>query len=135
MTIKISKIANEAARVIVRHVEKATGNELQFADCQAIMIHVQLALNSLRKPAPLPKEVTLCDGDNHITLLREKLEVGWGGSVVSSLPREPGEDLYNSALDGMESLLLAQHVAGMDLSTKVAQEAFVTANQSLADNL
>lgn len=42
---------------------------------------------------------------------------------------------YNNAIDGLESLLLALHCAGVDIGTSQYKEAIETAVEAIANNL
>lgn len=44
--MKTSHAANDCARAIVEHLEKATGKEIHFTDCLKIIGYVQLAIDS-----------------------------------------------------------------------------------------
>lgn len=130
MKIKLSRTANSAARAIVRHVEKATGKELHFADCQAIMIHVQMAMNE--KPTPPDVIKLTCSDCEGVTLTRAAKD---SAALTSTIGRSeaPADEAYRNAVDGVESLLLAQHVAGVDLSTRASRKAYRTAMENLAN--
>ena len=54
-----------------------------------------------------------------------------GGAVISSNMKEleaPGNDLFNSAVDGLESIILAHFCAGVDITSKNYKEGIKTAD-------
>jgi hypothetical protein len=56
-------------------------------------------------------------------------------SITSTVtrPDAPDDEGYANAVDGVESLLLAQHAAGMDLSTRASRNAYKTAMEAVAN--
>jgi hypothetical protein len=60
-----------------------------------------------------------------------------GGSIKSNLKDYEDEDAddYNSAIDGIESLILAHACAGVDVTAKAYVEGLETALDALGNNL
>jgi hypothetical protein len=70
-------------------------------------------------------------------------QVGYPGSgtVISNLhtdeltePTEEGDDEYNSVIDGIESLILAHAVEGIDISAPAYVKGIQTAVDAAANN-
>lgn len=59
-----------------------------------------------------------------------------GGSIVSNLHEDDdaGADLYNAAIDGIESMVLAHACAGIDVSTPAYMEGIETAVMAVSNN-
>jgi hypothetical protein len=55
------------------------------------------------------------------------------GSLISTIDTGDNE-LYQAAIDGMESLLLALYSAGIDCSTTAVREAVETAFEAIGNN-
>jgi hypothetical protein len=66
-----------------------------------------------------------------------------GGNLVNGIPREeadPEDDEgdpaeYNAAMDGIESMILAHAIAGIDVASPAYVEGIETAVQACANNL
>lgn len=63
---------------------------------------------------------------------------GEGGASVRTVgvredPDDPENELFNAAVDGLESLLLALYAEGVDVTSKEAVEAINTALCELGD--
>jgi hypothetical protein len=66
------------------------------------------------------------------------LEGDIGGASITSDLKEPegqGSNLYNSAVDGIESLILAHFYAGIDVMSPVYIEGIETACQAMGNNI
>jgi len=57
------------------------------------------------------------------------------GTTISSNLKESGEDEYNHAVDGVESLLLSLHSKGVDISTPEVKEAIQETLEHLSNNI
>ena len=58
------------------------------------------------------------------------------GTITSDLHTKQSEDeLYNSSMDGIESLILACACSGIDIETPAFLEAIETAVESCANNI
>lgn len=57
-----------------------------------------------------------------------------GGSISSSM-HELGEDEFNNAMDGIESMILAHAIAGLDIRNPRYLEGIEVAVQSCANNI
>lgn len=57
-----------------------------------------------------------------------------GGVLDSDLERDVEDPTYNAALNGIESLILAQACAGIDVTTQQYSEALTTALDALDNN-
>ena len=55
-----------------------------------------------------------------------------GGSIVSNLHED--DNLYNAAIDGIESMILAHACAGVDISTPAYMEGIETAVEAVSNN-
>ena len=60
-----------------------------------------------------------------------------GASITSSLHEEdvPENALYNAAVDGIESMVLAHFCAGVDVTDPAYLEGIETACQAIANNM
>lgn len=86
------------------------------------------------------QEIEFMINDDHMIVFRVD-EEGNGDLVYSTLkedfsPNTDDEDptLFNTAMDGMESLLLAMVCEGIDINTKRMRTAVMTAYDSCAIN-
>lgn len=77
------------------------------------------------------KEIHLLFGKQSIDITLN----GSGGGTVSTTFGEDGETEYNAAIDGIESLLLALAIAGVDIETAQFREAIETAIEACANNI
>lgn len=62
---------------------------------------------------------------------------GEGGSIASDLKvdtNEEGDDLYNAAMDGLTSMILAHAIAGIDISTPAYIEGIESVVNACANN-
>lgn len=58
------------------------------------------------------------------------------GSISSNLKsNQPGDSLFNAAVDGLETLVLAQACAGIDVSTPAFTQSLESAIESIANNI
>lgn len=75
------------------------------------------------------------DLDHHKVAVR--LNGNGGGSIESDLKDYENEDAddYNSAIDGVESLLLAHAMAGVDIQSQAYIEGLKSAVEAIANNL
>lgn len=62
-------------------------------------------------------------------------EIVLDGKSISTDLKEPDEDTFNAAVDGLESFLLALHCAGVDVDTPQVKEALEVSIEALANNL
>ena len=69
-----------------------------------------------------------------ISLERENGQKPSTGSISSDL-KEPDDDLYNAAIDGLESLILAHACAGIDVRSPAYVEGVETAVDAVANNI
>ncbi len=61
---------------------------------------------------------------------------GEGGAISSSLHGDdPVDTLYRAALDGMESMILAHAIAGVDVESPAYVEGIETAVEAAANNI
>lgn len=58
-----------------------------------------------------------------------------GTGVIKSSLAEDGESAWNDAVDGLESLILAQACAGIDISTPTYLKAVETALEAISNNV
>ena len=60
-----------------------------------------------------------------------------GAAIVSDMkePQNSEDNLFNSAVDGLESLILAHFCAGIDVSSPAYLEGIETACQALGNNI
>ena len=65
-----------------------------------------------------------------ITLSRD----GNGGSIISDLHIDPNDIAYESAIDGLESLILAHACSGINTKTSAYLEGIETAVEAIAHN-
>lgn len=62
---------------------------------------------------------------------------GEHGSICSDLKvdtNEEGDDLYNAAMDGLESMILAHAIAGIDIQSPAYIKGIETAVNACANN-
>jgi hypothetical protein len=78
--------------------------------------------------------------DNGYVVFEDEYVGSWsitvGGNAIQSWNLR-GEDFdveYNAAIDGLESLILAMHCAGMDIANNKMAEAIQTAVDAIANN-
>jgi len=57
------------------------------------------------------------------------------GTFITSNLHEEGEDDYNTAMDAIESMILAHAVAGVDVKSPAYLEGIETAVEACANNL
>ena len=81
-----------------------------------------------------PKDIRLEVGAHEIII---HLTGNGGGSIRSDLKdyEEGDAEEYNSAIDGVESLLLAHAVAGVDIQSQAYLEGLRSAVEAIANNL
>jgi hypothetical protein len=69
--------------------------------------------------------------------------VGESGELCSDLSREidngidghaPADDMYNGGLDGIESMILAHAIAGVDIESPAYLEGIETAVEAVSNN-
>lgn len=77
-------------------------------------------------------KITLSSG-NTIDI---ELPANGGGYIYSDLVRgnDFAEAVYNAAIDGLESLILAHAVAGLDVESESYREGIETAVESINNN-
>jgi len=64
------------------------------------------------------------------------IDVDGSGTITSDLRTTQSEDeLYNSAMDGIESLILACACSGIDIETPAFLEAIETAVEGCSNNI
>lgn len=85
-------------------------------------------------------EVTLTDLELHALTPNRY----GGGSITSCLHEEPDSETfedenavfdYNNAMNGIESMILAHAIAGIDVTTPAYKEGIETAVQGCANNI
>lgn len=60
-----------------------------------------------------------------------------GGTITSDLgveAKDPADEKYNAAMDGIESMVLGHAIAGIDIESPAYIEGIETAVQSCANN-
>jgi len=84
------------------------------------------------------------DGNTMITLPVFNILIiinkdGKGGSIHSAMLKTENEDeedeLYNAAMDGIEAMILAHTIAGVDVENSAYLEGIETAVEGCANNL
>ena len=74
-------------------------------------------------------------GGMEIHLQRENTDEKSGGGSITSQLKEPGNDFYNAAIDGMESLILAHACAGIDVRSPAYIKGIETAIDAVANSI
>lgn len=62
---------------------------------------------------------------------------GGGGAIASDMKENeetPEDEMFNAAIDGIESMILAHAIAGVDVESPAYLEGIETAVQACADN-
>ena len=62
-------------------------------------------------------------------------DFGGNGEIVSDLREDDGDEVYNAAMDGIESMILAHACAGIKICSPAYVEGIETAVQACANNL
>jgi len=76
-----------------------------------------------------------------VNLVSGKNGSGWGGSITSDLKHpddqcdDREEQEFNTAIDGLESLILAHACAGIDICSPAYLEGIETAVEAISNNV
>ena len=81
------------------------------------------------------RTIRLPVGGITISLERENSQQKPGAGSISSDLKESDDDLYNAAIDGLESLILAHACAGIDVRSPAYLEGVETAIDAVANNI